>query len=211
MDQVKIGKFIAQCRKRQNLTQLQLAEKMGITDRAVSKWETGRALPDSAIMLDLCAILGITVNDLLSGEVVSVDNYNKKLENNLIEMVKQKEEADKRLLRLEIVLGIIAVLPLMAAVVIASIVPMEEWKGGLLVGLSLLPLLIATPFALKIEQKAGYYECQKCRHRHIPQYSSVFLAMHINRTRYMRCPKCGTMSWQKKVLHKEQTSSSEEV
>ena len=203
MDQVKIGKFIAQCRKRQNLTQLQLAEKMGITDRAVSKWETGRALPDSAIMLDLCAILGITVNDLLSGEVVSVDNYNKKLENNLIEMVKQKEEADKRLLRLEIVLGIIAVLPLMAAVVIASIVPMEEWKGGLLVGLSLLPLLIATPFALKIEQKAGYYECQKCRHRHIPQYSSVFLAMHINRTRYMRCPKCGKVSWQKKVLHKE--------
>ncbi len=203
MDQIKIGRFIAECRKKSNLTQAQLAEKLNITDRAVSKWETGKTMPDSSIMLELCDILKITVNDLLSGEVVTMDNYNKELENNLLEMVKQKEEADKRLLKLEIVLGIIAVLPLIAAVVIVNIVPMEEWKGGLLVGLCLLPLLIATPFALKIEQKAGYYECPKCGHRHIPQYSSVFLAMHINRTRYMRCPKCGRMSWQKKVISKE--------
>ena len=203
MDQVKIGKFIAECRKKENLTQMQLAEKLNITDRAVSKWETGKSMPDSSIMMELCDALKITVNDLLSGEIVTMDNYNKELENNLIEMVKQKEEADKRLLKLEIVLGIIAVLPLIAAVVMANIFSMEEWKGGLLIGLSLLPLLIATPFALKIEQKAGYYKCQKCGHRHIPQYSSVFWAMHINRTRYMRCPKCGKMSWQKKVINKE--------
>jgi len=203
MDQVKIGKFIASCRKSESLTQAQLAEMLNITDRAVSKWETGKSLPDSSIMLELCGILKISVNDLLSGEVVTMENYNRELENNLLEMVKRKEEADKRLLRLEIVLGIIAVLPLIAAVVIVNILPMEEWKGGLLVGLSLLPLLIATPFALKIEQKAGYYECKKCGHRHIPQYSSVFWAMHINRTRYMRCPECGKMSWQKKVVSKE--------
>ena len=203
MDQLKIGKFIAECRKQNNLTQMQLAEKLGITDKAVSKWERGIAMPDSSIMIELCDILNITVNDLLCGEVVTMDNYNKEMEKKLIDMVKQKEEADKRLLKLEIVLGIIAVLPLIAAVIIVSIVPMEEWKGGLLVGLSLLPVLIATPFALKIEQKAGYYECQKCGHRHIPRYSNVFLAMHINRTRYMRCPKCGKISWQKKVISKE--------
>lgn len=203
MDQVKIGKFIAERRKTAGLTQMQLAEKLGITDRAVSKWETGKAMPDSSIMLALCDVLKITVNDLLSGEVVTMDHYNKEMERNLLEMVKQKEEADKRLLKVEIVMGIVAVLPLIAAIVIVNIVPMEEWKGGLLVGLSLLPLLIATPFALKIEQKAGYYECQKCGHRHIPQYSSVFWAMHMGRTRYMRCPECGKKSWQKKVLSKE--------
>lgn len=203
MDQVRIGKFIADCRKKVNLTQMQLAEKLGITDRAVSKWETGKSLPDSSVMLELCGILGITVNDLLSGEVITMDKYNKELENNLLEMVKQKEAADKRLLNLEIVMVIIAILPLIAAAVIACIVPMAEWKSGLLVGLSLLPLLIAMPFAIKIEQKAGYYECQKCGHRHIPQYSSVFLAMHVNRTRYMRCPECSKRSWQKKVLTKE--------
>ena len=203
MDQIKIGKFISECRKKVNLTQMQLAEKLNITDRAVSKWETGKSIPDSSIMLELCDILKITVNDLLSGEVVTMERYDKEMENNLLEMVKQKEEADRRLLNLEIVLGIVAVLPLIAAIVIVNIVPMAEWKGGLLVGLCLLPLLLATPFALKIEQKAGYYECRKCGHRHIPKYGSVFGAMHMGRTRYMRCPKCGKMSWQKKVLSKE--------
>ena len=91
MNQIKIGKFIAECRKQKNLTQMQLAEKLGITDRAVSKWETGRAMPDSSIMLSLCGILNVTVNDLLSGEVISMENYNKESERNLLEAVKQKE------------------------------------------------------------------------------------------------------------------------
>ncbi len=154
-------------------------------------------------MPELCSILGITLNDLFSGEIVTMENYNKELEKNLLEVIRQKEESDKRLLKLEIILGIVAVLPLIAAVILVGIVPMEEWKGSLLVGLSLIPLLIATPFALKIEQKAGYYECRKCGHRHIPQYGSVFWAMHINRTRYMRCPRCHRKSWQKKVIRKE--------
>ena len=203
MDQIKIGRFIAECRKRRQLTQMQLAEKLNITDRAVSKWERGKALPDASIMLELCRILHITVNDLLNGEVVTMENYQKQSEKLLLEMAKQKEEADKRLLTMEIVLGVIAVLPLIAAIIIVNIVPMEEWKGGLLVGLCLLPLLIATPFAIKIEQTAGYYECKKCGHRYIPTYSRVFMAMHINRTRYMRCPACHRYSWSKKVLTKE--------
>ena len=203
MDQVKIGKFIAARRKNAKLTQIQLAEKLSITDRAVSKWETGKALPDSSIMLELCDILGISVNDLLCGEVVTMDNYNKELESNLLEMVKEKEAADKRLLRIEIVLGIISLLPLIASIIFVKMMEMEEWKSGIIVGSCILPLLIATPFALKIEQKAGYYVCRKCGHKHIPKYGSVFMAMHMGRTRYMRCPECKQMSWQKKVLSKE--------
>ena len=203
MDQLKIGKFIAERRKAAGFTQSTLAENLGITDRAVSKWETGRSMPDLSIMLELCKALGITVNDLLSGEVVTMENYNKELENNLIEMIRQKEESDKRLLIAEIVMVICCLLPLIASIVIVNIVAMEEWKATLTVLLSLAPVLIATPFAIKIEQKAGYYKCVKCGHRHIPRYVSVFGAMHIGRTRYMRCPECGKRSWQKKVINKD--------
>ena len=77
MEQVKIGKFIAECRKKKNLTQMQLAEKLNITDRAISKWETGKGMPDSSIMLELCNELDISVNELLSGELIDMKNYNK--------------------------------------------------------------------------------------------------------------------------------------
>ena len=148
MDQVKIGKFIADRRKMVHLTQLQLAEKLGITDRAISKWETGKAMPDSSIMLSLCEILKLTVNDLLTGEVVIMENYNKELEKNLLEMIQQKEQADKRLLTMELVTGILFLIPLAAAVVVGTVVPMKESTATLIILAGLLPLLIATPFML---------------------------------------------------------------
>ncbi|MBR2937315.1 MAG: helix-turn-helix domain-containing protein [Oscillospiraceae bacterium] len=203
MDQVKIGKFIANCRKKANLTQMQLAEKLGITDRAISKWETGKSLPDSSIMLELCGMLGITVNDLLSGEVSTMDNYNKNLENNLLEMVKQKEQADKRLLSLEVFIGITATIVLFALIFIAAFLEMGVWLKVSLMVLGFILFLAGCFYALQIEQVAGYYECQECKHRYIPTYKAVYLAMHTGRTRYMRCPECGKKSWQKKVLTRE--------
>lgn len=96
MNQTEIGTFIAKCRKEQNLTQAQLAEKLNITDRAISKWETGKSMPDSSIMLELCAILGITVNELLSGEKIATkhsENYEKKAEENLIALKRKAENS----------------------------------------------------------------------------------------------------------------------
>ena len=203
MNLLKIGKFIAEQRKKNCLTQMQLAEKLNITDRAVSKWETGKSLPDSSIMLELCQILNISVNDLLSGEVVTMDNYNKELENNLLEMVKQKQEADKRLLRMETLAGVMACVPFAVGIIIGLFVPMEEWKQVVIVLSSMIPLLVAIPFLLRIEQVAGFYECKKCHHQYVPQYKSVFIAPHIGRTRYMECPQCHKWTWHKKVLSKE--------
>ena len=200
---MKIGKFIADLRKSKNMTQLQLAEKLGITDRAISKWENGKALPDASLMLDLCKELGITVNDLLSGEVVSMNEYNEKSEQNLIEMVKQKEKTDKTLLSLEILVGVMCMIVFFALVIFASYVQMEDWQRIVLIMIGFVPLLVATPFMLKIEQTAGYYQCAKCGHKYVPTYKSVFMAMHMGRTRYMKCPKCNKRSWQKKVISKE--------
>ena len=202
MDQIKIGKFISQKRKENNLTQLELAEKLNITDRAISKWETGRSMPDSSIMLKLCETLGISVNDLLTGEVVSESNYSKKLEQNLLELQRQKENSDKRLLNTEVVMLSLTVIIYVFLVLVVSFNEIEESTSLLII----IPLTIFVCMmcflALKIEQQAGYYECHKCHYKYVPDYKSVFWAAHISRTRYMKCPNCNKRSWQKKVVNK---------
>ena len=204
MNQIKIGKFIAQCRKKENLTQMQLAEKLNITDRAVSKWETGKALPDASLMLTLCEILKITVNDLLSGEIVTMESYHKEMEEKLIEMVRQKEENDKRMLALEWVIGILSVVVLLVPILIASYLPMEDWQRIVLCCSGVIPAFVGFFFAIKIEQVAGYYKCKHCNHCYVPTYKVMSLSMHAGRTRYMKCPKCGKRSWQRKVISKEE-------
>lgn len=203
MDQIKIGRFIAECRKKKNLTQVQLAEKLNITDRAVSKWETGKSMPDSSVMLGLCEILEISVNDLLSGEVITMNNYNKEAEKNLLEVIKQKEQSDRNLLRVEWVVGILSLIVLFVPIIIASVLPMEEWQRTVLIFAGFIPCLVGCGFALKIEQIAGYYECKACGHRYVPTFKAVNLAMHMGRTRHLRCPVCGKKTWQKKVISKE--------
>ena len=207
MDQIKIGRFIAVKRKEQGYTQAQLAEKLGITDRAVSKWETGKSLPDVALMPELCGLLNINVNDLLNGEVVSMNNYNETMEKSLLDMVRQKEEADKRLLSLEIVIGVVSAVFLLAMIAIGAVLmemQFETWVFFLLFGVGLVQFIVCMMFALRIEQVAGYYECAECGHKYVPSYKSVNLSMHMGRTRYMKCPECGKRSWQKKVISKEE-------
>ena len=202
MDQVKIGKFISECRKKKNLTQMQLAEKLNITDRAISKWETGKSMPDSGIMLDLCNELKITVNELLSGEMIEMKDYDKKAEELLLEMQKQKEVSDRRLLTIEIVMGVITLVLYIALVMGVGFLPIKESTQVLIIMIATLIIVIMAFVALKIEQVAGYYECRKCHHKYVPTYKSVLWAMHIGRTRYMKCPECSKRSWQKKVISK---------
>ena len=203
MDQAKIGRFIAVCRKNQGLTQMQLAEALNITDRAVSKWENGKAMPDSSIMLELCKILNITVNELLRGEVIAMEQYNKEMENTLLKMVKQKEENDRRLLALEWVIGILSCIILFVPIFIGALVPMEEWQSLLVIFSGFIPGFIGLFIAIRIEQIAGYYECRRCKHKYVPTYKAVNLAMHYGRTRYMKCPNCQKWSWQKKVIDRK--------
>ena len=111
MNQIKIGKFIASCRKEQGMTQANLAEKLGITDRAVSKWENGKSMPDSGIMLELCELLEINVNELLSGEKIDMNNYEEKTEENLRQVLNRVEKIlnENRVLKLAITILLIII------------------------------------------------------------------------------------------------------
>lgn len=202
MDSLKIGQFISGRRRAKGLTQAELAEKLGITDRAVSKWECGKSLPDASIMLELCALLQITVNDLLSGEVISMENYNEEMEKNLLNAIKEKENADKRLLSVEVALVAISILFLLLTDLVASYIEMSTLCRTLLIVLGVVVFIPGVFLAVRIEQIAGYYECPSCHYRYVPDFKSVFFASHMGRTRRMKCPKCGSKSWQKKVLSK---------
>ena len=203
MDQIKIGKFIASCRKEQGMTQAVLAEKLGISDRAVSKWETGKSLPDSGIMLELCELLKINVNELLSGERIMVESYDKRAEENLLEMKRQVEEKNRQLLRMEYMIGGPATITALVLCIVAAYAQMPNWLRIGLIAFAFVLLFTVAFIAVGIEQKAGYYECRYCHHRYMPTYRQTNLAMHIGRTRYMKCPECGKWSWQKKFLSKE--------
>ena len=200
MDQIKIGKFISEKRKEKNITQSELAEKLYITDRAVSKWERGICLQDAGTMPELCKILDISINDLFSGEKEDMKNNEKILEEHLLEMTKMKEEKDRQLLNLEYVIGCIILILFLTIVFVSAYLEMAPIIRITLIIIDFITFLIACLFMLRIEQVAGYYECKHCHHKYVPTYLNVNIAPHIGRTRYLKCPKCNKKSWNKKVL-----------
>ena len=203
MNQIQIGKFIAICRKEQGLTQMQLAEKLGITDRAVSKWETGKSLPDASIMLELCDILKITVNDLLCGEMISMKENNQKNEELLIEIAKELEKKNKTIWHAMWAIMIVCIIGLLGGLFLINLlIPEGPW---MLVAILASCILFLVPcfFALKLEVSVGAYKCKNCGHEIIPSYSEALNAMHFGTTRYLKCPKCSKRTWCKKVISKE--------
>lgn len=208
MNQIKIGKFISLKRKEKKLTQNELAEMLGITDRAISKWENGICLPDSGTMPELCKILGITINDLFNGEVTDMKDHEEKLEENLLQILKIKEQKDKELLTSEIFIGVITSVNLLICIFFASYVNMQSWFKIALIAAGLIQFAIGIGYAIRIEQVAGYYECKNCHHKYVPTYKSVLFAPHINRTRKMMCPECKKRTWHKKIITKNDETLS---
>ncbi|MGN0472767.1 MAG: helix-turn-helix domain-containing protein [Lachnospiraceae bacterium] len=207
MDQVKIGKFIARCRKEQNLTQMMLAEKLGITDRAVSKWETGRSMPDSSVMLELCDLLSINVNELLRGERIMMEDAEKVSEELVITLKKREEEQSRTMLHLELFIGLMGTINCAILMIIGVLLwESEQIPAIVLMAVGILDFLACVVMALFVEQTAGFYECAECGHCHKPTFRQVFLARHIGRSRKMVCPACGKKSYQKKVLTQKSSS-----
>ena len=202
MDQIKIGRFIAVRRKRANLTQLQLADRLGITDKAVSKWERGITMPDTSIMLELCDILGISVNELLSGEKINMENSSQKNEQLLLDMAKELEKRNKTIWSSMWAIMIVSMTALIAGIFIAAfLIPEGVWQLVTILCVCVL-FLIPCFYALKLEVSVGAYKCQNCGYEIVPTYKEVMMAMHRGFTRHLLCPKCNKRTWCKKVLKK---------
>ena len=199
MDQIKIGKFITECRKKKNLTQAQLAEKLNITDRAISKWETGKTMPDSDIMLDLCDILEISVNELLCGERIDIEQKNEQLNELIFQMAKNEERYYKRLRYSAYLILATSLIALICLITLISLLIPECGFQDFLIIVSMILFMIPCIIALKFKVETGYYECNKCQHMFVPNYKEITLLMQTPTKRLLKCPKCGKWTWCKKL------------
>ena len=204
MDQVKIGKFISDERKAKGYTQKQLSELLGISDKTISKWECGNGFPEASLLLPLCNELEITVNELLTGERISQQNYKKKAEENMVNMIREKEENKQKIL-LTTMIGIISTITFVTLLLVVcfytDVITLPIKIVLMLIALSVFG--VGLYVAMWGDRKIGYFKCRNCNELFTPTFMQYTMGMHIASTRYLKCPHCKTRTWCKKVMTKE--------
>ena len=199
MDYKKIGNFIATKRKAKKLTQAKLADKLFVSEKTISKWENGKGLPDTNLLPKLCEVLDVSLNELLSGEKIIDNNYQKN-EQLLLDMAKQLEIKNKTIWKSMWVIMIVSMMSLLAGIFISAfLIPKGIWQIVSVLGLCIV-FLIPCFYALKLEVTVGSYKCKNCGHEIVPTYYQALWAMHMSTTRYLKCPKCNKRTWCKKVI-----------
>lgn len=201
MDQIKIGGFIAEERKRKGYTQKILSEKLGISDKTISKWERGNGFPEVSLLIPLCSELDITVNELLSGERVSEEQYRKKAEENMVNLVKEAQENKKKII-LSVMVGILTILAAVPLFMVAGMFDMRTGVRITFISIGIVVMIIGIAVACIMDREAGAFECPECHERFIPDMKSYIMAAHTLTKRKLICPKCGAHRYCKKVLTK---------
>lgn len=204
MDQVKIGKFISDERKAKGYTQKQLSEVLGISDKTISKWECGNGFPEASLLLPLCNELEITVNELLTGERISQQNYKKKAEENMVNMIREKEENKQKIL-LTTMIGVISTITFVTLLLVVCF-----YTDVIILPIKIVLMMIAISVfgvglyvAMWGDRKIGYFKCRNCNELFTPTFMQYNMGMHLLSTRYLKCPHCKTRTWCKKVMTKE--------
>ena len=190
MEPTRISRFIAERRKALGLTQRQLAEQLSVSDKAVSKWETGRGLPDVLLMPPLCAVLGITVNDLLSGERVGEGDYRKKAEENMMELMKQNAENKLRMAQ-SLTCGAVTIVAVCALVCLASFLPLPVAARIALLAFAIATAVAGIWAAATLDVRAGWFECPHCKELFVPPMADYVKGCHTFTKRRLTCPRCG--------------------
>ena len=193
MDQIKIGRFIAEARKSRGITQRQLADELSVSDKTISKWECGKGLPEVSLMLPLCGALNITVNELLTGERISEADYRKKAEENMMELMEENRENRKRI-ALSVICGVITIIAVLSLIVIAAFIEMHAALRIALIVFAVLTAAAGIGAACVIDIKTGYFECPHCKALFVPTTSEYVKAFHTLTRRRLTCPKCGKTS-----------------
>ena len=203
MDQVKIGQFIRAIRKEKSLTQREVAERLNISEKTVSKWETGNGLPEVSLMLPLCELLGISINELLSGERLDEKRYYEKAEQNIMSLMEEKADTKKKLI-ISVITAVITSLAGITIILLAALLEMELWLRIVLAVIGVVIIGTGIGIACVLDRDAGVYECKHCGERFVPTMTAYLFAPHMPTSRKLKCPKCGKKSYCKKRLSKSE-------
>lgn len=201
MDQIKIGEFIAEERKAKKYTQRELADKLSISDKTISKWERGNGFPEVSLLLPLCNELEITVNELLSGERLQAMDYKKKAEENMVNLVKEAQESKKKII-MSAMVGVLVIVAAVPLFVVAGMFEMQVWTRVLLMGIGFVITVMGIAIACVLDREAGAFECPECNNRFVPDMKSYIMGPHTITKRKLVCPYCGAHKYCKKVLTK---------
>ena len=187
MDQIKTGKFIAEERKAKKYTQRELADKLSISDKTISKWERGNGFPEVSLLLPLCNELEITVNELLSGERLQAMDYKKKAEENMVNLVKEAQESKKKII-MSAMVGVLVIVAAVPLFVVAGMFEMQVWTRVLLMGIGFVIMVIGIAIACVLDREAGAFECPECKERFVPDMKSYVMGPHTITKRKLTRP-----------------------
>ena len=193
MDQIKIGKFIAEERKKKNYTQRALADLLGVSDKTISKWERGNGLPDVSLMLPLCRTLDISATELLLGERIADGEYREKTEEIVLDLMQEKKENKKKVV-LSIINLIVTIISALTIVMCAGFLEMDTVFRVILTVIAMVVMLGGFLVCAFLEWNAGTYECPHCHNRFVPTAGEYVKGLHSITRRHLKCPECGKKS-----------------
>ncbi|MDE7330017.1 MAG: helix-turn-helix domain-containing protein [Clostridia bacterium] len=200
MDAIKIGRFIKSLRKENSLTQREVAERLNVSEKTISKWETGNGMPEVSLMLPLCKLFGISINELLSGERLDEKRYVEKAEENMACLVDRTTPQKKIIVTT--ISCILVILSSVALILTSALFITQIWLKFVIIGIALIVVFADVSVILLVAVSTEIYKCNKCGEKFVPTLTTYILAPHTFKRRYLKCPHCGKKSWNNSYLRK---------
>lgn len=194
MDQMRTGRFIKQLRRERGWTQSEFAERLNISEKTVSKWETGRGMPELSLLLPVSELLGVTLNELFAGERLTGEAYRRRAEEQLLDLARDRTSPRKKVIICNTACAVTVVVWL-ALILIAAFCDLPVWARIVIIVCAFLGIAAVIAPILVVAVNIEFYTCPKCGKTFVPSFSSYLFALHTMRKRRLRCPHCGEKSW----------------
>lgn len=210
MDQVRTGKFIKALRTERGWTQSAFAERLGISEKTVSKWETGRGLPEVSLMLPVCELLGITVNELLSGERLEGEQYRRRAEQQLLDFARDRTNPRTKVIVCNAACWV-SVAVWLVLIFIAAFCDLPVWARIVVIVCAFLGIAAVLAPILIVAVNTEVYTCPKCKKTFVPTLSAFLWSLHTTKKRRLKCPYCGRKSWCVSRLREEEQGGADGI